>query len=370
MGEKNRSGVRIEVRDGRKILIVDFRYRDKDGREKRYRRDAGVQSRPAAVAEAQRLKKLAAERGTLETEAEPLTFERFVRGDFAKLVLPRFKPSTREGYKWLLDKPTHGLVALIGHKRLDAIGSSDVRLVEADAYARRARPRYAIVCLHTVLRSAAELGALPHAARLPKLPPRSEKLPASPSQAVVEQVLGEARGWLRVAIALAALAGLRSGEARALEVGDVHLDAQRLHVRRAFSAEEIADPKGRDERVVPLAPLLVAILEPVVSRRPAGQRVVVSSRGQTITEDRLGAAWRRLQARLGVEPRWHYHQLRHFFATTLLNGGAHVETLRQLLGHKDLAATSRYLHATGRDLVAAVAALPGGCRETPEPPRP
>src|ERR1700733_8616368 len=104
MGEKNRSGVRTEVRDGRKILVVDFRYRDKDGREKRYRRDAGVQSRPAAVAEAQRLKKLAAERGTLGAEPEPLTFEQFVRGDFAKLVLPRFKPSTREGYTWLLDR--------------------------------------------------------------------------------------------------------------------------------------------------------------------------------------------------------------------------------------------------------------------------
>lgn len=207
MGEKNRSGVRTEVRDGRKILVVDFRYRDKDGRERRYRRDAAVQSRPAAVAEAQRLKRVAAERGTMEAEPEPLTFEQFVHGDFAKLVLPRFKPSTREGYKWLLDKPGSGLVALIGHKRLDTIGAGDVRIVEADALARKARPRYAIVCLHTVLRSAAELGALAHSTRLPKLAARSAKLPASPPQAVVERVLAESRGWLRVAIALAALGG-------------------------------------------------------------------------------------------------------------------------------------------------------------------
>ena len=41
MGEKNQSGVRTELRDGRKILVVDFRYRDKDGREKRYRREFG-----------------------------------------------------------------------------------------------------------------------------------------------------------------------------------------------------------------------------------------------------------------------------------------------------------------------------------------
>jgi integrase len=370
MGEKNRSGVRTELRDGRKILIVDFRYRDKDGRERRYRRDAAVQSRPAAIGEAQRLKKLATERGTMEAGPEPLTFAEFVRGDFTRLVLPRFKPSTREGYTWLLHKPEHGLVALLGHKRLDAIGAAEVRLVEADAFARKARARYAIVCLHTVLRNAAELGALSHAARLPRLPPRSAKLPTSPSQLVVKQVLGEARGWLRVAIALAALGGLRCGEVRALEVGDIDLEARRLHVRRAFSAGELADPKGRDERVVPLAPLLVAILEKAVAGRPATHRVVASVRGGTITEGYLGSSWRGLQAKLGLEPRWHYHQLRHFFATTLLRGGANVETVRQLLGHKDLAATSRYLHATGSDLVDAVAVLPGNCWETLDRPCP
>jgi integrase len=370
MGEKNRSGVRTEVRDGRKILVVDFRYKDMDGREKRYRRDASVQWKPAAVAEAQRLKKLAAERGTLEAEAPPLTFAEFVRGDFARLVLPRFKPSTRRGYEGWLYARAHGLVARLGHKRLDAIGANDVRLVEADALSRGARPRYAVVCLHTVLRSAVELGALAHPPRLPKLPARSEKLPAAPPQDVVERVLSEARGSLRVAVALAALGGLRSGEVRALQVGDVYLEARRLHVRRALSAEVMSDPKGRDERVVPLAPLLAAILEPAVTGRPATDRVVLSTRGRSWTEDGLGCAWRTLQERLQLEPRWHFHQLRHFFATTLVRGGAHIETVRRLLGHRDLAPTSRYLHATGRDLVAAIAALPGSCRETPEAPCP
>ena len=175
MGEKNRSGVRTELRDGRKILVIDFRFRDKDGRERRYRRDAAVQLRAAALAEAQRLRRQAAEHGTMEAEQAPLTFEQFVDGDFKKLVLPRFKPSTREGYEQLLHGREHGLVTLLGHKRLDAIGIADVRVVEAGALARKARPRYAIVCLHTVLRCAAELGTLAHVPRLPKLPhaPRS-----------------------------------------------------------------------------------------------------------------------------------------------------------------------------------------------------
>jgi len=118
MGEKNRSGVRTELRDGRKILVIDFRFRDKDGRERRYRRDAAVQLRAAALAEAQRLRRQAAERGTMEAEQAPLTFEQFVDGDFKKLVMPRFKPSTREGYEQLLRGREHGLVTLLGHKRL------------------------------------------------------------------------------------------------------------------------------------------------------------------------------------------------------------------------------------------------------------
>jgi hypothetical protein len=227
MGEKNRSGVRTEIRDGRKTLVVDFRFTDKDGRESRYRRDASVQTTAGARAEAERLKRLAAERGTLDVEPAAPTLAAFVEGDFTKLVLPRLKPSTRKGYEELLNAPEHGLLALLGKKRLDAIGAHEYRVVEADALGRKVRPRYALVCLRTVLREAHELGALARAAKLPPLPKRSEKLPLPPPEAVVVAVLAAAMGWARVAIALAILAGLRMGEVRALRVCDVNLGARR-----------------------------------------------------------------------------------------------------------------------------------------------
>ncbi len=370
MGEKNRSGVRSEIRDGRKILIVDFRYRDKDGRERRYRRDASVQTSAAARAEAERLKRLGAERGTLDPEPEAPTFAAFVEGDFAKLVMVRFKPSTREGYQQLLDMPGHGLLALLGRKRLDAIGSADARLVEADAIGRKAKPRYALVCLRTVLRSAVELGVLAKMPQLPKLPAKSEKLPDAPPLAVVVQTLGASDGWLRIAIALAALAGLRCGEVRALEVRDVDLAAGCLFVRRAFSADEVCLPKGRDERAVPLTTMLAAILAEACEGKAPSARLVVDEHGQSLNEQAVGAAWRRLQARLAIEPLWRFHQLRHFFGTTCLRGGGNVEAVRRLLGHRDLASTTRYVHATQRDLVAAVATLPGNSGEAASSPCP
>ena len=370
MGVRNRSGVRAELRRGRKVLVIDFRYRGGDGRERRYRRDAAVQLRAAALAEAQRLMRLAADRGTLEPRDKPVTFASFVEGDFRRLVMVRFKPSTRRGYDRLLGACQDGLLALLGKKPLDGIGAADARLVEAGALARKAKARYALVCLRSVLRSAVELEVLAAMPPLPKLPPRSDKLPQAPPGILVRRALGEARGALRVAIALSALAGLRSGEVRALEVRDVDLRAGRLRVRHALSAGEMTTPKGRDERVVPLAPLLVSILAGATAGRGPTDRVVHDRRGDTPGEGALNGAWKRLQMRLGEPDRWHFHQLRHFFATALLAGGANVEAVRRLLGHKDLASTTRYVHATDPDMVRAIATLPGDCGETLDGARP
>jgi integrase len=360
MGEKNRSGVRTEVRDGRKILVIDFRFTDKDGRESRYRRDASVQTAAGARSEADRLKRLAADRGTLDVEPAPLTLAAFVEGDFTKLVLPRLKPSTRKGYEELLNAPEHGLLALLGKKRLDAIGAHEYRVVETNALGRKVRPRYALVCLRTVLREAHELGALARAADLPPLPKRSEKLPLPPPEAVVIAILGAATGWIRVAIALAILAGLRMGEVRALRVCDVNLEHAVLYVRWAYSANVLVDaPKGLDEQPIPLTPLLRAILAEAIAGKRSTDPVVTTGRGQAPSEGGLDGALRRIQERLGIEPAWSLHKLRHYFGTKLLRSGANVETVRRLLRHRDLSSTARYVHATAHDLTDAVALLPG-----------
>ena len=315
MGEKNRSGVRTELRDGRKILIIDFRFRDKDGREKRYRRDAAVQitaggTRGGSAAEE------AGGRARHDGGRAGAADVRAVRARRLQEARPASLQAEHAGGLRAASRQaaSTGLWRCSATSASTPSGRPDVRVVEADALARKARPRYAIVCLHTVLRCAVELGILEHMPKLPKLPPRSKKLPSAPPLAVVEQLLGESRGWLRVAVALAALGGLRSGEARALEVGDVHLAARRLHVRRAFSAEEMADPKGLDERMVPLAPLL----SPSWSGRwPGGRRPSGSSSARAAAAHREPPRKRLARCRRGSasSPRWHYHQLRHFFAT-------------------------------------------------------
>jgi integrase len=311
--------------------------------------------------------KVAAMRGSLEPEPQVPTVADFVYGDFTKLVLPRFKPSTREGYEDLLHHKEHGLVALLGRRRLDAIGVPEQRLVEADAINRGAKPRYIAVVMHTVMREAYELGVIPRPARLAKLPPKSEKLPHGPPEQLVVAVLAAAEGWHRVALALAILAGLRMGEVRALRVEDVRFDDMVLFVRRTYSAGVLVDaPKGLAEQPVPMVPLLARVLDDAVAGKRPGDPVVTKPNGHGPSEGGIDGALRRIQelqnerrAEQGFPPEkvWSLHKFRHYFGTKVAKG-RDPESLRRLLRHKDLTSAARYLHATAGDLRDAVALLP------------
>jgi integrase len=184
---------------------------------------------------------------------------------------------------------------------VDAIGATVVRVFMAELAKRGIQARGPVNLLRTVLTAAVETGVLEAMPELPKPPPPGRKLPSAPSTEEVEAMLGKAEGWLRVAIALAAFAGLRQGEVRALEVRDV-------------------------------------------GRTPSRQ-----------------AVWTELHALLVRHklPERSFHALRHYFLTALVRGGANLEAVRELAGHSKLHTTQRYVHATGPDLRDAIGRLAG-----------
>jgi hypothetical protein len=143
MGEKNRSGVRVEKRGGRRILVIDFRYRTKDGREERYRRDAHVQTMTGARAEAERLKRAAIDNGTLEPAPTMPKFESFVREQFMPLVMAGYSPATRERYTRILFR--EGVVESLGDKRVDEIGAREFLELAAKIRERGAAGRQHLV---------------------------------------------------------------------------------------------------------------------------------------------------------------------------------------------------------------------------------
>jgi integrase len=95
-------------------------------------------------------------------------------------------------------------------------------------------------------------------------------------------------GWLRVAIALAAFAGLRQGEVRALEVRDVDLEAGIITVRRALSENEPVAPKSGHERVIPIGTQLAQVLTRALRGKLPGARVVLNQSGRTPSRQGFG----------------------------------------------------------------------------------
>jgi site-specific recombinase XerD len=180
-------------------------------------------------------------------------------------------------------------------------------------------------------------------ARVPETsfaPRRPRRLPDAPPQREVEGALDAFAGndplsiRNRALVELVYSAGLRSHEAVGLDLGDV--DFEQEHVRVLG--------KGGKERVVPLgeeAALCVArYLQDARPKlvRGAQNALFVSARGRRLDTSTV----RRVFA--------HPHRLRHAFATHLLEGGADLRTIQELLGHSSLSTTQVYSHVDGKRL--------------------
>ena len=105
-------------------------------------------------------------------------------------------------------------------------------------------------------------------------------------------------------------------------------------------------------------------LLPPVSGGAAPHVRVTDERGQTPSRQALYRSFVALQRRLGISPTWSFHRLRHAFGTHLVQLGASIEAVREMMGHADLASTSRYLHATSGDKGRAIGLLEGNYGET------
>ncbi|TMM27425.1 MAG: site-specific tyrosine recombinase XerD [Actinobacteria bacterium] len=171
-------------------------------------------------------------------------------------------------------------------------------------------------------------------------PRRPRRLPEAPKSEEVDAELAglERDGPLglrnRALGELVYSAGLRSREAVDLNLGDVDFEQELVHVRG----------KGGKERIVPLGEEAGLWLARYLHQarpelaRGAENAFFLSARGRRLDTSTL----RRLLP--------HPHRMRHAFATHLLEGGADLRTIQELLGHSSLSTTQVYSHVDGRRL--------------------
>ncbi|WP_318661672.1 tyrosine recombinase [Treponema sp.] len=142
--------------------------------------------------------------------------------------------------------------------------------------------------------------------------------------------------------------GLRISECCSLKVINVHLDEDFILVKG----------KGGKERIIPFGKkahdLLVEYfnnVRPDLVRQKIVQEVFVNYRGEPITRKGVWKKFKKILAVTGFDCK--VHTLRHSFATHLLEGGADLMSVQELLGHADLSTTQIYTHVSDRQLEEA-----------------
>jgi site-specific recombinase XerD len=257
------------------------------------------------------------------------------------LASPSLADTTRQAYA--VDVREFGAWLARGGIRLEDV---DVRaLSEYTAELGRARPRKLapttigrkLAAVRSFLRFTLGPARVPDASFAPRRPRR---LPDAPRQREVEDALDAFDGADPLSVRNRALieivysAGLRSHEAVGLDLGDVDFEQEHVRVRG----------KGGKERVVPLgeeaAHCLARYLHEARPQlaRGAENALFISARGRRLDTSTV----RRVFA--------HPHRLRHAFATHLLEGGADLRTIQELLGHSSLSTTQVYSHVDGKRL--------------------
>jgi len=138
--------------------------------------------------------------------------------------------------------------------------------------------------------------------------------------------------------------GIRVSELVDLNIADVDFVGEALHIRG----------KGKKARITPISPTALAWIRRYMDMRRADPRsanfdpqaLFVNKHGQRLSTRSVRRKLDKYLAQAGLDPSVSPHTLRHSFATHMLNRGADLRSVQQLLGHQSLSTTQIYTHVT------------------------
>ena len=142
--------------------------------------------------------------------------------------------------------------------------------------------------------------------------------------------------------------GVRVSELVALNVEDIDMTSEKLRVRG----------KGRKERLSPIGPTAIATIRKYLQMRGADPRnptfdrqaLFVNKHGQRLSTRSVRRKLDKYLVMCGLDPSISPHTLRHTFATHMLNNGADLRSVQELLGHQSISTTQIYTHVTTAQL--------------------
>jgi integrase/recombinase XerC len=178
----------------------------------------------------------------------------------------------------------------------------------------------------------------------PKLPTKLPRVPTiEEMNSVLDGQMPETAAFPerdRLMLELLYGCGIRNSELTGINLDDIRLSAEAILIRG----------KGKKERYVPfgdsaksaLAAYLPARQAVLSGRRKNSPALLINQRGGRLTTRSVGRIIKKIAVAKGLSPDVHPHTLRHAFGTHMLEEGADLRAIQELLGHERLATTQRY----------------------------
>ena len=154
--------------------------------------------------------------------------------------------------------------------------------------------------------------------------------------------------WFKDLVVVAVSTGLRRGELLNLKWEDVDFGRRLLHIHSTDSFKT----KAGKRRAVPMNETVLLILS---QRAQANQAEhVFTFNGRRVLEDLATKKFKDYVREVGINPKLHFHSLRHTFATWLVQGSVSIYEVQKLLGHSNISVTQVYSHLASSELHDAV----------------
>lgn len=315
---------------------------------KRYREKAGPTKAVALKALAVRKGEIAQGKFRLAEAKRARSFSTFA-GHYRHDVTALKKGAKNELYV------IKSLTAIFGKRRLNEISPQDVQCFKANRAieVKPATVNRELTVLRHMMSTAVEWGDITHSPfkgiKMLEVPTKLERILGHDEESKLLRACDQIRSrFLRSTIILALNTGLRRGELLSLTWDQIDLTHSTVRIVNAKSKA--------GNRSIPLNKMAYSVLVELSMNRTSNY-IFPSNRKKDSRLHDLKKGFRRAVAFADLRENLRFHDLRHTFATRLVQAGVDIITVQHLLGHAKITMTARYAHSPDASRIAAVKQL-------------
>jgi len=283
----------------------------------------------------------------MKTTARTTAIDKAVRGFLQALRQRNASAHTVKAYHGDLDE----FALYIGSRKWSSIDHVTIRGFLSRLYEKglgKASVARSLAAVRSLYRWLAQEGMVDlNPAALVSTPKLPNKLPRVPTIEEVNKVLNEKMPQVaafperdRLMLELLYGCGIRNSELIGITIDDIRLSTEAILIRG----------KGKKERYVPfgdsvrtaLTAYLPARQQLLLKRNKNASALLINCRGGRLATRSVGRIVKKIAVAKGLSPDVHPHTLRHAFGTHMLEEGADLRAIQELLGHERLSTTQRY----------------------------